>query len=142
MPNLRGRTDRKHHRREQERSGSDRDAESDDEFDFGSAEEAEGRFAEESMSGRGGSCRKKEPKSANHGGDEGNKGEEAKIEDELETSNSDKSGDESETADSVRMFDSEMPNQLKAKRKKGQQKRRQHCDRMGAGKGRTSRQAD
>ena len=41
-----------------------------------------------------------------------------KIEDELETSNSDKSGNESETVDSVRFFDSETLNQLKAKRKK------------------------
>ena len=65
-----------------------------------------------------------------------NKGEKAKIEDELETTNSDKSGDESETADS------ETPNQLKAKRKEGQQKRPQHHDSKGAGKGRRSRQAD
>ena len=57
------------------------------------------------------------------------------IEDELETANSDKSGDESKTTDSVRMFDSETPNQLKAKRKKGQQKKRQHRDNKGARKG-------
>ena len=59
-----------------------------------------------------------------------------KIEDELETVNSDKSGDKSETVDP------KTPNQLKAKRKKGQQKRRQHRDNKGVGKGCTSRQAD
>ena len=42
-----------------------------------------------------------------------------KIKDEFETANSDKSGDELETADSVRMFDSEAPNQLKANQRKG-----------------------
>ena len=69
---------------------------------------------------------------AEYRGDEANKGEKAKsktwsdvvkglkIEDELETSNSDKSGDELETTNSVRMFDLETMNQLKAKRKKGQ----------------------
>ena len=61
-----------------------------------------------------------------------------KIEDELETANSSKSEDKLETADSVRMFDSETPNQLKAKRKEG----RHHWDKKGAGKGLTSRQAD
>ena len=53
----------------------------------------------------------------------------------METTNSHKSEEESETvADLVRMFDSETPNQLKAKRKKGQQKRRQHRDSKGARK--------
>ena len=42
VPNLRGRADRKHHESEQERSGSDREAEMDEEFDFGLAGEAEG----------------------------------------------------------------------------------------------------
>ena len=51
-----------------------------------------------------------------------------KIKDEFETANSDKSGDELETADSVRMFDSETPNHLDAKQKKGQRKRRQQRD--------------
>ena len=40
------------------------------------------------------------------------------------------------------MFDSETLNQLKDKRKEGQQKRRQHRDSKGAGKGHTSKQAD
>ena len=87
MPNLRGRTNRKDHKREHEGSESARDAESDDEFNFGSSEEAEG------------SSQKKEPKSAKYGGDEANKGEKAKTEtwsdvvkglkteDELETTN-------------------------------------------------------
>ena len=39
VPNLRG---RKHDEKEHERSGSDRDAELHEEFDLGSAEEAEG----------------------------------------------------------------------------------------------------
>ena len=65
-----------------------------------------------------------------------------KIEDELETTNSNKSGDESEAADSVEQFDSEEPNHLKAKRTKGQRKGRQHHDNKVAGKGRTSNQAD
>ena len=75
---------------------------------------------EESGSGREGSSRKKKPEPAKHGGDEANKGEKAKIEDELETSNSNRSKDELEAADSARMFDSESltPNQLKAKRNK------------------------
>ena len=42
-----------------------------------------------------------------------------KIEDELETTNSDKSGNESEAVDSVEQFDSEEPNHLKANRMKG-----------------------
>ena len=78
VPNLRGREVPQDHGREQERSGSDHDAESNDEFDFGSVEEVEGRSAEESISGRGGSSRKEESKLAEHGGDEANKGEKAK----------------------------------------------------------------
>ena len=93
VPNLRGRKVPQDHKREQERSGSNCDAESDDEFDFGSTEEVEDGSAEEFVSGHGGSNKKKEPMLAEHGGDEGNKGEKAKIEDELETANSDKSGD-------------------------------------------------
>ena len=45
-----------------------------------------------------------------------------KIEDELEIANSEKSGNESEVADSVEMFDSEELNQLKAKPIRGQRK--------------------
>ena len=115
VPNLRGRKFSQEHKREQERSGRDRDAESDDEFDIRSTGGAEGRSAEESESGREGSSQKKEPETAKHGGDKANMGlktkdevekwgqDEAKIEtwfdvvkglktiDELETSNSDKS---------------------------------------------------
>ena len=65
-----------------------------------------------------------------------------KTKDELETTNLDESENRSEEADSVQMFDLETPNQLKAKWKKGQHKRRQHCDNKGAGKGHTSRQVD
>ena len=130
MPNLRGREVSQDHGREQERSRSQYDAESDDEFDFGLAEGDEGGSAEEFVRGCGGNNRKKEPKSIEHGGDEANRSEKAKTE------------DESETVDSVWMFDSETPNQLKAKRKKAQQKRRQHCDSKGAGKGCTCREAD
>ena len=87
------------------------------------------------------------------GGDDAKKGKKAKtktwsdvakglkIENELETANSDKSGNESEAADSVRMFNSKMWNQLKAKWKKGQRKWRQHHDNKGAEKGRTSEQS-
>ena len=115
MPNLRGRKD---HEREQERSGSDYEAESNEEFDFRSSEEAKGRSAEEV---HGGNNQREDPKGL-------------KIEHELETTNSDKSRDGLETNDSVRMFDSEMPNQLKANWKEGQHKRGQHHDNKGAGK--------
>ena len=94
----------------------------------------------------------KKPEPSDQGGDEAKKSQKAKtlsdvvkglkIEDELETANPNKSRDELETTGSVRMLDSEMLNQLKAKQKEGQQKRRQHRDNKGAGKGRTSRQAD
>ena len=65
-----------------------------------------------------------------------------KIDDELETGNLDKSGDELETIDLVRMFDLEMLNQLKAKRRKGQRKRCQYRDNKGADKGLMNRQAN
>ena len=60
MPNLRGRTVPNRivpndQAREQERSGRDRDTESDVEFDFGSAEEAEGGSAKKFGSGQKGS---------------------------------------------------------------------------------------
>ena len=60
------------------------------------------------------------------------------AEDELETSNSGESGIESEATDSIEKFDSYMPNQLRVKRRKGQQKGRQHHDSKGAKKGHTS----
>ena len=44
------------------------------------------------------------------------------IEDELETTNSDKSGNGSEKSDLVEPFDSQEPNQLKVKRSKRHQK--------------------
>ena len=66
VPNLRGRKD---HEKDQERSGSDREAESDEEFDFGSAEEGE--------SGYRGSNLSKEPESAEQREDETKKGEKA-----------------------------------------------------------------
>mgnify|MGYP007109665713 CR=1 FL=1 len=56
-------------------------------------EGAEGGSAEEFINKRGGSSRKREPKPIEHGGDEANRGEKAP------------SKDESETADSVWMFD-------------------------------------
>ena len=65
-----------------------------------------------------------------------------KKEDELETINSDKSRNRSETADPVEQFDSEEPNYLKAKRTKGQRKRRQYHENKVDVKGLTSRQAD
>ena len=78
---MRGGTVPKDRTREQERSGRDRDTESDDEFDFGSAGEAERGPAEKSESGRKGSSGKEEPKPTIHGGDDAIKGE--KTEDEL-----------------------------------------------------------
>ena len=59
-----------------------------------------------------------------------------KKEDELETANSNKSGNISETTDS------DKPNHLKAKWTKGQWKRHQHWDSKGADKGLTNRQVD
>ena len=140
VPNLRGRRVSRDQAREQERSGRDRDTESDDEFDFGSAEEAEGGSAEESESGHKGSNRRKEPKSTKHGGDEAIKGE--KTEDELETANSDDNKNHSKETESVRMFDSDTLNQPMAKRKRRQQEKHQHHNRKRDGKGRVSRQAD
>ena len=86
VPNLRGRRVSRDRAREHERSGRDSDTESDDKFDFGSAEEAEGGSAEESESGHKGSSRRKEPKPTKQGGDDAIKGE--KTEDDLETANS------------------------------------------------------
>ena len=132
MLNLRGRKD---HEREQERSGRDREDEPEEEFDFRSTKEAEGGSAKKSKSGHEGNSQRKEPKSDEHGADEARKREKAKTktwsdvvkglnsEDELEIANSDKSRNGSETADSVRMFDSETANQLKTMRRKGWQKR-------------------
>ena len=58
------------------------------------------------------------------------------IEDELETTNSIESEIESE------MFDSDSPNQLRAKRRKGQRSMHLHCNSKRAEKGQRSRQAD
>ena len=87
VPNLRGRTVPKDQAREKERRGRDHDTESDAEFDFGSAEEAEGGSAEKFGSGQKGSSQRREPKPTKHGGDDTIKGE--KAEDELEIANSD-----------------------------------------------------
>ena len=139
MPNLSGRDVLDDHGRGRE-VPKDRDVESNDEFDFGLAEEAEGKSAEESKSGRKGNSEKKEPKPTKHGGDEAIKGK--KTEDELERANSDERENRSEEAESVRMFDSDTLNQPRAKRKRRQQKKRQHRDNKGAEKGHVSRQAD
>ena len=64
-----------------------------------------------------------------------------KTKDELETTDLDESGNRLEEADSVRMFGSKTSNQLKAKRKKRQQKRCQHRVSKETGKAHTSRQA-
>ena len=95
VPNLRGRDVPNDHTRGREVL-KDCEAESDDEFDFRSAEEAESGSAEESESGHKGSSRKKEPKPTKHWGDEAIKGE--KTEDKLETTNSDESENRSEEA--------------------------------------------
>ena len=101
---------------------------------------AEDGSAEESESGHKGSSRKNKPKPSKHGEEEAIKGE--KTEDELETANWDESENRSEEDESVRMFDSDTPNQSRAKRKRRQQKKRQHHDSKGAEKGCVSRQAD
>ena len=54
----------------------------------------------------------KKPEQFDQGGDEAKKGKKRRRIGDVETTNSDKSGDESETTDSVRMFDSDTPNQL------------------------------
>ena len=145
MPNLRGRKDPQDHEREQRRSRINHDAKSDDEFDFGSAEEAEGGSMEESVSECEGSRRRKEQKSAKHGGDEANKGEHAKTktwsdivkglktEDKLEITNSDVSRNQLETT---------VSDQLKDMRRKGKRKSHHYRDNKDAEKGRTSIQAD
>ena len=140
VPNLRGRTVPNDQAREQERSGTDRDTESDEEFDFGLAEEAKGGSAEKSGSGQKGSSRRREPKATMHWGKDAIEGE--KTEDELETANSNKSENRSEEAESVRMFDSDTLNQPRPKRKRRQQEKRQHRDNRRAGKGHVSKQAD
>ena len=113
---MRGRTVPNDQAREQERSG-DRDIESDAEFDFGSAEEAEDGPAEKFGSGQKGSSRRREPKQTTHGEDDAIEGEKTDS-DELETSNSDESENRSEVAESVRMFDSNTLNQPRPKRKR------------------------
>ena len=118
----------------------DREAESNDEFNFASAEEAEGGSAEEFKSGRKGSSQKKEPNPAKHGGDEASKGERPKTSWRQPTRTN--SENRSEEAESFRKFDSDTPNQLKAMRRKRQRKTHQHRDNKGAEKGRMSRQAD
>ena len=137
VPNLRGRRVRA---REQERSGKDRDTESDAKFDFGSAEEAEGGSAEKFGCGQKGSSRRRKPKPTMHWEDAAIKGE--KTEDKLDTGNSDESKNQSEDVESVRMFDSDTLNQPRPKRKRRQQEKRQHHNNRRAEKGRVSRQAD
>ena len=90
----------------------------DGEFDFEPAEEAEGRIK--------GHNRRKESQTAESGGDKTKTKRWSKVvkglktEDELETTNSDERGIESELFDSIKMFDLDTPNQRKAKRRKGQ----------------------
>ena len=140
VPNLRGRTVPEDQAAEQERSGKDRDTESDVEFDLGSAEEAERGPAEMSGSGQKGSSRRREPKPTTHGEDDAIEGK--KTKDELGTANSDGSENRSEGTESVRRFDSDTLNQPRPKRKRRQQEKRQHRDSRRADKGRVSRQAD
>ena len=138
MPNLRGRDVPNDHRRGRE-VPKDSEIESNNEFDFGSAEESKGGSAEESKSGHKGSSRKKEPKPTKHGGDEAIKGE--KTEDELETTNSDESENRLEEVESVWMIDLDALNQPRAKRKRSQEKKCQHRDNKEAENGRVSRHA-
>ena len=136
MPNFKGRNS--------ERSERDRKAKLDEEFNFESVHEAEDRY--------GGSYQRNEPKpKTTEQGEDRVKKAKTKTwsnvvkglkEDELEKANSDKSGNGSETADSVEEFDSDEPNHLKVKRPKGWWKRCQHHDSKGVDKGLTNRQAD
>ena len=98
MPNLRGRTG--------ERSGRDQKAESDEEFDLELGEE------DEDEDGYRGSYQRNEPKpkTTEQGGDKcrhaktktwSNVVKSLKIEDKLETANTDKNENESETTDLV-----------------------------------------
>ena len=95
---------------------------------------------EESESGHKGSNRKKEPKPTKHGGDDAIMGE--KTEDKFETANLDERENRSEVAESVRMFDSDTPDQPRAKRRRRQQEKRQHRNSKGDVKGHVSREAD
>ena len=142
MPNLRGRNVKEFlndHSTGREFS-KDCDTKSDDEFDFGSVEEAEGGSMEEFESRHKGSSRKEELKPTEHGGDDTIQGE--KTENELETANSDERENRSNETESVRMFDSDTLNQLRPKRKRRQQEKRQHRNSKGAVKGHVSKQAD
>ena len=85
---------------------------------------------EKSGSGQKGCSRRREPKPTTHRGNDAIKGE--KTEDELETANSDESENRSEVAESVRMFDSDMPDQPRATRKRRQQEKCQHHNIKGA----------
>ena len=106
MPNLRG------IKGKGERILGDRKAESDEEFDLGSGEEAE--------EGYGGRTQRNEPEPTEQGGDSVKKANtRLKIEDELEKVKSDQSRYESETIDLVEQLDLKKPNYLQAKQTKG-----------------------
>ena len=75
-----------------------------------------------------------------HWGDDAIKGE--RTEDELETTNSDESENQSEVAELVRMFDSDKLNQPRSKRMTRQQEKCQHRNNKRADKGHVSRQDD
>ena len=139
MPNLRG------IKGKGERILGDRKAESDEEFDLGSGEEAE--------EGYGGRTQRNEPEPTEQGGGKAKKGRKANTrtwadmvkglkEEELETSNLDKSMNVSETTDSVEQFYSNESNHMKANWTKRQLWMRQHRDNKGADKGLTSKQAN
>ena len=67
--------------REQQRSGSDHEAESDEEVYFGSADEAEGGSVEEVESGNRGNNRREELKSAKQRGRSSQEGREGQDQD-------------------------------------------------------------
>ena len=111
-------------------------------------------MVEEAEENYGGSNQRSKPEPTEQGGGESKRRRKARTqtwsnvvkglnkEDKLETADSDKSGNGSETANSVKQFDSEEPNNLKAKRTKGKRKRCQHCHNKVVGKGHMSRQAE
>ena len=125
-PNLRGRTEQEAEYTPKELSEKctlceghhgRRDAELHEEFnfDFRPPEEAEGSKDCNFM---------EKPKITEEGGDEANKGE--ITEEKLGTANSIKSGIESDMFDLIIMLDLDTPNQIRAKRRKGQRRTRQH----------------
>ena len=109
MPNLRG------IKGKGERILGDRKAESDEEFDLGSGEEAE--------EGYGGRTQRNEPEPTEQWGGKAKKGRKAKIKTLSDVVKGVKTDDESETADAVVQFDSEKMINYRPSRREGNESR-------------------